>query len=167
MKEDKFIGVILIIFSVFMYTQTLDFPAAVFGTMGAGFFPKILFTLLALSGVALTIGGWIRDRKQAKAMDGRQKASGTESWKKFKASLKDHSLVIMSFFFVFGYILFMEYFGYMIATLLFMLTLMWFLAPKGHKGIPLIIIVSCAVTFIIYFSFQELLQIFLPEGILF
>ncbi|MFH1758591.1 MAG: tripartite tricarboxylate transporter TctB family protein [Pseudomonadota bacterium] len=167
MKEDKFIGVILILCGAFMYTQTLDFPAAVFGTMGAGFFPKILFTLLALSGVALTVGGWIRDRNKAKEMAERQKAAGMESWKIFKASLKDHSLVIISFFFVFGYILFMEYFGYLIATLLFMLTLMWFLAPKERKRIPMIIIVSCAMTFIIYFSFQELLQIFLPEGIFF
>jgi hypothetical protein len=40
MREDKIIGIILIIFSAFMYSQTLEFPEAVFGTKGRGSSPE-------------------------------------------------------------------------------------------------------------------------------
>lgn len=167
MKEDKTIGIILVIFSVFMYSQTLEFPEAVFGTKGAGFFPKILFSLLALAGAALTISGFIRDWKRRRRQPEEGKASEIRAWDKFRQSLNSHSQVILSFFMVFAYILIMDYFGYMVATLAFMLTLMWYLGPKSRKEIPMVLVISCGMTFIIYFSFLKLLQIFLPEGSLF
>ena len=167
MKEDKTIGIILFIFSVFMYSQTLEFPEAVFGTKGAGFFPKILFSLLALAGAALTISGVIRDRKRRRSQPEEGKASKTRAWDQLRQSLNSHSQVILSFFTVFAYILIMEYFGYTVATLAFMLTLMWWLGPKSRKEIPRVLVISFGMTFIIYFSFLKLLQIFLPEGSLF
>lgn len=167
MKEDKIIGLILIIFSVFMYSQTLEFPEAVFGTKGAGFFPKILFTLLALAGTALTLSGFIQDRKRRKSRSEEGKALKTRAWDQLKQSLNSHSQVVLSFLLVFAYIFIMDYFGYLVATLAFMLTVMWCLGPKSRKEIPKVLVISCGMTFIIYFSFQKLLQIFLPEGSLF
>ncbi len=167
MKEDKIIGIILIIFSGFMYSQTLDFPEAVFGTKGAGFFPKILFSLLALGGAALTVGAFIRERKKAGGPQAGEKGPEVPFRDRVRNSLRNHSQVILSFFLVFVYVVIMDYFGYMVATLAFMVTLMWYLGPKSRKEIPLILVISCGMTFIIYFSFLELLQIFLPEGSLF
>jgi hypothetical protein len=167
MKEDKVIGIILIVFSAFMYTQTLEFPEAVFGTKGAGFFPKILFSLLALAGAALTASAFIRDRKKTIGPPAGGKSPDIPFRDRVKNSLDSHSQVILSFFLVFVYIVIMDYFGYLVATLAFMVTLMWFLGPKRRRGIPLILVISCGMTFIIYFSFLELLQIFLPEGSLF
>ena len=63
MKADKVIGLILIAFSIFMYIQADRLPPALFGTLGAGFVPKILFCILAGCGAVLTIQGLIRDRK--------------------------------------------------------------------------------------------------------
>jgi putative tricarboxylic transport membrane protein len=167
MREDKIIGIILIIFSAFMYSQTLEFPEAVFGTKGAGFFPKILFSLLGLAGAALTVNAVIRDRKRTSGPPAEGKSPDIPFRDRVKNSLRSHSQVILSFFLVFVYVVVMDYFGYLIATLAFMVTLMWYLGPKNRREIPLILVISCGMTFIIYFSFLELLQIFLPEGILF
>jgi len=167
MKEDKIIGLILVGFSVFMYSQTLAYPPAMFGTFGAGFFPKILFTLLAVAGAVLTIGGFIRDRKRDRESAQKGKLPEIGFGDQFKTSLHDHSQVILSFFLVFGYFVAMDYLGYMIATLIFMVTFLWFLGPQRRKEIPLIIMISCGMTFSVYLVFLKLLQIFLPEGVLF
>jgi putative tricarboxylic transport membrane protein len=167
MREDKIIGIILIIFSAFMYSQTLEFPEAVFGTKGAGFFPKILFSLLGLAGAALTVNAFIRGRKRTSGPPAEGKSPNIPFRDRVRNSLRSHSQVILSFFLVFVYVVVMDYFGYLIATLAFMVTLMWYLGPKNRREIPLILVISCGMTFIIYFSFLELLQIFLPEGSLF
>ena len=62
MKADKVIGLILVAFSIFMYIQADRLPPALFGTLGAGFVPKILFIILAGCGAILTIQCLIRER---------------------------------------------------------------------------------------------------------
>ncbi len=156
MKADRYIGIILIIFSVFMYTQTFKFPPAMLGTLGAGFFPKILFTLLGLAGLGLVIGSFIQKKKRP-----------LEKTFSLKVALQAHSLVILSFVLVFIYIVAMHFFGFLWATLGFMISLMWLLSPRKIKSLPLIIIISGGLTFVIYYSFLKLLQIFLPEGVVF
>ncbi len=126
------------------------------GTLGAGFFPQILFALLGLAGLGLIIGSFWPNKKSSPA-----KGSS------FIEALHAHSLVILSFVFVFIYIIAMYYFGFLWATLGFMIACMWLLGPRKMKALPLIILVSCGLTFIIYFSFLKLLQIFLPEGVVF
>ncbi|MGC8810295.1 MAG: tripartite tricarboxylate transporter TctB family protein [bacterium] len=156
MKADRYIGLILIVFSVFMYLQTFKFPPAMLGTLGAGFFPKILFTLLGLAGIGLIISSFIQNKERP-----------LEKTFSLKVALQTHSLVILSFVLIFIYIVAMPYFGFLWATLGFMISLMWLLGPRKIKNLPLIIIISCGLTFVIYFSFLKLLQIFLPEGVVF
>jgi len=155
-KADRYIGIILIIFSAFMYTQTFKFPPAMLGTLGAGFFPKILFTLLGLAGLGLIIGSFIQNKKRP-----------LEKTFSLRVALQRHSLVILSFVLVFIYIVAMHFLGFLWATLGFMISLMWFLSPRKIKSLPLIIIISWGLTLFIYYSFLKLLQIFLPEGVVF
>lgn len=156
MKADRNIGIILLAFSIFMYMETFKFPPAMLGTLGAGFFPKILFTLLGLAGIGLIIGSFMQNKK---------KPSGKPF--SLRAAWQTHSLVILSFFLVFIYIVAMYYFGFLWATLGFMISLMWLLGPRKIKTLPLIVIISCGMTFVIYYTFLKLLQIFLPEGVAF
>lgn len=168
MKEDKGIGIILVVFSGLMYYKTLEFPPAMFGALGAGVFPQILFTLLAVAGAALTISGFIRDRKRDQGeKPGKGKPRETQFWNTVIESLRYHSQVIVSFFCFFCYIVLMSYFGYTIATLIFMPVLMWILGPRNRRAIPITIIVSLCMTFVMYFAFVEFLKVFLPEGSLF
>jgi len=167
-KEDKVIGIILVVFSGLMYYKTLEFPPAMFGTLGAGFFPQILFTLLAVAGAVLTISGFMRERKRSdRGRPEKGKPRETQFWTTIKESLHYHSHVIISFFCFFCYILLMSYFGYTISTLLFMPILMWILGPRNRRAIPITIMVSLGMTFVIYFGFVEFLKVFLPEGSLF
>jgi len=168
MKEDKVIGIILTIFSALMYYKTLEFPPAMFGTLGAGFFPQILFTLLALAGAALTISGFLRDRKRRDTEKTDERTStGIQLGNRLKQSLHYYSHVIISFFLFLCYIVLMSYFGYTIATLMFMPVLMWILGPRNRRAIPVTVIVSFGTTFIIYLAFLKFLHVFLPEGSLF
>jgi putative tricarboxylic transport membrane protein len=167
-KEDKVIGIILVVFSGLMYYKTLEFPPAMFGTLGAGVFPQILFTLLGLAGAALIITAFLRERKKGDGEKaGKERPAGTPVWNTFKESLHYHSHVIASFFLFFCYIVLMSYFGYTIATLIFMPILMWILGPRNRRAVTMTIAVSLGMTFVIYFAFLKFLKVFLPEGSLF
>jgi hypothetical protein len=167
-KEDKVIGIILVVFSGLMFYQTLEFPPAMFGALGAGVFPQILFTFLGLAGAGLAISGFLRDRKrEGREKPEKRKRRETQFWNTIKESLQYHSHVIISFFCFFCYVLLMSYFGYTISTLLFMPILMWILGPRNRRAIPITIMVSLGMTFVIYFGFVEFLKVFLPEGSLF
>jgi hypothetical protein len=61
----------------------------------------------------------------------------------------------------------MYYLGYPIATLIFLPVIMWVLGPRNKKSVVVIILTTLGVTFIIYYSFLKLLNVFLPEGSLF
>lgn len=168
MREDKIIGIILVIFSGLMFYKTLEFPPAMFGSLGAGVFPQILFTLLGLAGAGLMISGFLRDRKRDKGeRAGRGKQVMIQFWNTWKESLHYHSHVIISFILFFCYIILMSYFGYTISTLIFMPVLMWILGPRNRRAIPITIIVSLGMTFVMYFAFVKFLKVFLPEGSLF
>ena len=168
MKEDKVIGIILFVFSGLMFLKTLEFPPAMFGALGAGVFPQILFTLLALAGAGLMISGFLRDRKRDKGeRAGRRKQGTIQFWNTCKESLHYHSHVIISFTLFFCYVILMSYFGYTISTLIFMPVLMWILGPRTRRAIPITIIVSLGMTFVMYFTFLKFLKVFLPEGSLF
>lgn len=166
MKSDKAIGIILILFSVFMYLHARKLPDFMYGTFGAGFFPKILFAMLAVSGVVLTVGQFVKERKAKKQRKVPEKEQFT--WAKvscrFREILKDYSFVIIGFVLFFCYVILLDYLGYTIATLVFMSMLMWILGPRNLKTIPIILIISVGMTFFIYFGFLKLLHVFLPSG---
>ena len=169
MKEDKVIGLILIFFSVFMYVQADRLPPALFGTLGAGFVPKILFIILTICGAVLIAQSLARERKT--------KASGTDSKKavsdrkglliQTKEFLGNYQYVIFGFMAFLAYVLLMYYLGYTIATLIFLPVIMWILGPRDKKSVVVITLTTLGVTFIIYYSFLKFLRVFLPEGSLF
>jgi len=169
MKEDKVIGLILIAFSIFMYIQADRLPPALFGTLGAGFVPKILFCILAGCGAVLTIQGLIRDRKAraSEAVVPPDTAGPDKPRASVQAFLKSYQFVIFGFVAFFVYVVLMYYLGYPIATLIFMPVFMWILGPRDKKAALVTALTTLGVTFIIYYSFLKLLSVFLPEGSLF
>ena len=169
MKADKVIGLILVAFSIFMYIQADRLPPALFGTLGAGFVPKILFIILAGCGAILTIQCLIRERKaRASETELPSEETGPEG-PRFKISefLKYYQYVIFGFFAFLAYVVLMYYLGYPIATLIFMPVFMWVLGPRDKKAALVTALTTLGVTFVIYYSFLKLLRVFLPEGSLF
>lgn len=169
MKADKVIGLILIAFSIFMYVKADRLPPALFGTLGAGFVPKILFIILAGCGAVLTIQCLIRERKiKAAGVElGEDEGEPVASPFKVKEFLKYYQYVILGFIAFLAYVILMYYLGYPIATLIFMPVLMWVLGPRNKKAALITVLTTLGVTFIIYYSFLKLLRVFLPEGSLF
>ena len=165
MKQDKVIGIILIVFAVIMYYQTTLLPPALFGDVGAAFVPKIWFTILGICGVSLTATGFVRDRKR-RAVGG-DEAAVDPVGVRLKEFLIHYRFVLTGFIIFFLYILLMKYIGYLYATLLFMPVLMWILGPKTGKTIPVIALITLGVTGIIYWGFVKVLKVFLPTGSLF
>ena len=156
MKEDKVIGLILIAFSIFMYIQADRLPPALFGTLGAGFVPKILFAILAGCGAVLTIQSLIRDRK-VRASEAELQSDHVE--------LEEARFMVMAF--LKYYQILMYYLGYPVATMIFMPVFMWVLGPRNKKAALITTLTTLGVTFVIYYSFLKLLKVFLPEGSLF
>jgi len=163
MKQDKVIGIALIVFAGIMYYQTTLLPPALFGDIGAAFVPKIWFTILGICGVALTITGFWRDAKQKDAVSGPEAGIG----ERLKEFLIHYRFVFSGFIIFFLYILLMKYIGYLYSTLLFMPVLMWVLGPKNAKSAVIAALTSIGVTGIIYFGFVKILKVFLPTGSLF
>jgi len=164
MKADKSIGVLLILFSAFMYWQAGRLPAGTFGTGGADFVPKIIFVLLALSGAILAAGAYFKTRTPVEAGGKIQKKSPGAAAKEILAA---HKSVITAFLVFFGYVILMYYLGYLIATAVFMPVMMWVLGPRTLKSAGIIAVVTVGVVLGIYVIFEKFLKIFLPSGNLF
>ncbi|RJQ52253.1 MAG: tripartite tricarboxylate transporter TctB family protein [Desulfobacteraceae bacterium] len=163
--SDQVIGILLVLFSAGMYYKADRLPEGTFGTMGPAFFPKILFILLAVAGGVLTACAYRKKRgrtgEQTEPMH--KKPFGTAA----KEIASAHKNVIVSFLLFFGYVLVMYYFGYTLATLVFMPIMMGFLGPRTRSSAVIAAAVTIGVTFGIHFGFEKLLDIFLPSGSLF
>jgi hypothetical protein len=169
MKSDKVVGIILIAFSIFMYIQADQLPPAMFGTLGAGFVPKILFIILAACGAVLSIQSLIRERKSnASGADLQpEDARPAEPGGNIREFIKYYRYVFFGFVAFLAYVVLMYYLGYPISTLIFMPVFMWVLGPRNKKAALVTVLTTLGVTFVIYYSFLKLLKVFLPEGSLF
>lgn len=165
MKSDKAIGMILIVFSAFMYYQAENLPPAKFGALGADFFPKILFVLLAVFGAALSISRFVQERKKPAAVAKDVQIEKTAD--RLLAGLAYYKFVIIGFVAFFFYIVLMHYLGYLISTLIFMPGLMFILGPRTKSAYISIFAVTLGLTLFLYYAFVHLLKVFLPEGAIF
>lgn len=156
MRSDIFTGTIFFLLSSFMYYTACQLPPGMFGTLGAGFFPKIIFGTLSILSLILTIKSIIA------LLADKKSSAENESF-----SLRQYSTVLIAFVLFFFFVLALKYFGFVIASLFFMPTLMWILGPKTKQSLLLILCTSVGMTAVIYLSFTHVLQVFLPTGILF
>ncbi len=167
MKQDQFVGLILIIFSGFMYYQASQLPPAMFGALGADIFPKILFALLALFGATLLIQSFWKVRKETLASQQEPDRDKTLSVTTEPKGVAYYKYVIIGFASFMVYVILMYYLGYLISTLFFLPVLMWILGPKTKTAAITIVLVSLGLTIGMQVVFARLLKVFLPEGAFF
>lgn len=167
MKQDKFVGLILIVFSGFMYYQASQLPPAMFGARGADVFPKILFALLALFGAALLIQSFWKARNEKLASQHEQERDKASSGTPEHKGVAYYKYVIIGFAAFMVYVILMYYLGYLISTLIFLPVLMWILGPKTKTAAITIVLVSLGLTVGMQVGFARLLKVFLPDGALF
>lgn len=155
-KRDLVNSIILLAFCSLAYYGALVIPDRSYGKTGADFFPKIVIGIVAFLSICLLIQSIIRVTKE-------KESKMTVSP---KLLFRENRKVIFTFV-IFGiYILLLEYIGYFISSVLFMIALYYLLAVKKQK-IWVVLLGTVALTYLLYLIFQKALSVFLPAGMLF
>lgn len=145
MKQDRIVGIGLLIVSVILLRETFDFRTNEWEPLGMAFWPRILLGSLSLIGVYLVIRG---------SLD--QGPFETLQPKAFLALLAGV-----------GYVLLLPYIGYAILTPLFLfLTSLVLTEKRSGRRLAESGIMAAAGSIVIYLVFQYGLLVQLPEGLL-
>lgn len=153
-QGDLVMGCVLLAFSIFFYIMTYNFSGyeiekVPFDT-GPTFLPRLLLIALAIESVALLI------------IAAGKKITESEAPKKLDAVFQSRPMIMLAMFL--AYIYLTTFFGYIIATLAFMVVAFIIL---GVRSIWTLLLVPPLITAATYFLFGTVLNIYLPEGSLF
>ncbi|WP_085522723.1 tripartite tricarboxylate transporter TctB family protein [Tuberibacillus sp. Marseille-P3662] len=155
-KRDCMNAILILVFCGFVYFETLSISAPAFGKTGGAFFPKIVISIVALLGICLLINSLFRMKK--------------ETTDKLNLSIpkliKENKKVLLTFIIFGTYVVLLGLIGYIISTMLFLMTLYLLLTPKIQK-VWIVGLGYIVLTLIVFFIFQNILSVFLPKGTFF
>lgn len=138
--QDVYSGFGLLVFSVAGYIYSLGLKGTAVSKLTSGFFPKLIFIIIALCGVGLIYQGWKRADK---------KPLPSFAWNK---------LIPMLIIFII-YALSLYFFKFRIGSMLFMFVTMLFL---GERKPVLLITIPIISSFGIYYLFTKAFLVVLP-----
>lgn len=161
MWGDLLFSALITTMSVFMYVEAVALPKGLFGTLGPGYFPKIVLGCLIVASGTLTV------RLAARAVAAMRKegpASGA-----MLAFFANYRFVALIFCLFFLYLVGMKLTGFLPSTLVFMAVSMWLLAPahKDRGVVRVIALTSILLTASLYSLFTYAFLVMLPSGTLF
>ncbi len=149
-QGDLYMGIIILVFSAAFYYFSYHFAGyeieKVPHDVGPAFLPRLLLGALAVESVALILSGV---------------SKGTDP-RPMKPVFQLKPILMLASFV--AYIVLCTFFGYLIATLVFMILAFFML---GVRGVWTMILVPPLITFGTYFLFGSILNIYLPTGSLF
>lgn len=143
LSHDVYIGILMIIFSVFMYLKTGDMPK------GAATFPKLVLTTFAFFGFLIFLGGM----KKTKNFNTKE-----QNINLFQKNPMSVLLIVVI------YVSMINLLGFFTSTSLFIIALMLFFRERRIKTIVLTLL---GVDLFIYLLFVVQLNVLLPRGLLF
>lgn len=175
--KDILFSVIVIALALVLYISSNALPPQRGAIVGPAFFPKLLAVIIIISSVTNIIKQVVQYYKQKEVpQEGATNGSLPEKRPDVKKLIKEdfHSLVsgfksnaslrIVSVILVLiGYLLLINYLGYLIATLCFSFTLMRF---HGMKNKLWLLGASAGITAFTIIVFQFWLNVPLPEGVI-
>ena len=146
-KGNKIAGVILLAIFGIAFKMALGFPDR------AMYFPVFVTGLGIFLSVLLVIDGFVAKE---------------DSEKKEVLSARGKKMVVIMLAAMIAYAIGMQYIGFCVSTLTFLVVIMVINFPgkASKKDIINIVIVSVAVTLIIYVVFKKMLYVPLPQGFL-
>jgi len=158
MWGDLLFSALITAVSVFMYVEAAALPKGLFGTLGPGYFPKIVLGCLILASGTLTV------RLAARAVLARRKESPASGG--MIDLFARHRFVALIFCLFFLYVLGMKLTGFLPSTLVFMAVSMWVLAPepKDRATARVIALTSILLTAGLYSVFTYAFSVMLPSG---
>lgn len=154
------IGGIIIAFSGAMLFASTSIRVDKFSSSpvdNAAFLPRLIFGILIVIGIVLIVmGAQDMKKNKAKVLEGEalEKAS-VETLRSLGA------LLLLA-----AYILCFKPVGFIISSIVFLIGMMFYMTKKEDRKPILFIVISVAMTLIVYFCFKQFLYIYLPAGIL-
>ena len=156
---DILFAVSAIAFSSLMYAETFNLsPKSKFATFAPSEYPRMLiYILIVLSGLVLVnaVFGLIRTGGEAVSLS------------RFFGVLKEKKGSVAIFALFLGYLFVMHFFGFVIATILFLIAAQWQLIGSRRKSFVKMAGIAMVASLTTYYIFKLILQVYLPSGALF
>lgn len=144
-------GFIFIALSIFIFVQSLNFQQTMIidNFIGAAFFPRMIAVILLILSAILIISSILEK-------DGHDESSSIFKWETFKLPLVGVAVLFI-------YIMLLDKLGFIIDTIILNIVL---LTIFKYENKMLTLLLSCAITLVIFQVFQKMLMVPLPSGLL-
>lgn len=153
------IGLVLIGLSLVIYIQGGNLPSLNEAFFNAGSFPRMIAAVLILLSIILILSKLNELRKKKPAED---KVSSKE---RLAAFYTEYKLVILTTAVFFVYIFLLQFIGFVVSTILFIIGAAILIGYRKRKEVVTISAVAVILTLTIYFFFENVLYVRFPSGI--
>ena len=153
MGRDGWIGLGLLGFSGWLYSNLGKIPANPLVPIGPTFYPRFLLLLIIILSLILIL--------QSLLVTSREKSAEKRA---FPLWLKNYQPTLLSFF-IFGlYVLLLPKLGFLLSTTLFVAALQWLLGKPLWRRLPGAALLGVGTSLIAYLAFELYLRVLLPRG---
>lgn len=153
------IGLALIALALVIYIRGGSLPSLTEAYFDAGSFPRLIAALLILLSIILILSklNELRKRKPAE-----EKVSNKE---RMSAFYGEYRLVILTTAVFFVYIFLLQFIGFVVSTILFIIGAAILIGYRKRKEVLTISAVAVILTLSMYFFFENVLHVRFPSGI--
>jgi putative tricarboxylic transport membrane protein len=146
---DAVAGLVLFAGSVFLFVVAGGLPRSALVPIGPGFYPRLLFGVLAFLGALLVVASLVKARPAPA-----------------EAQIRPNYRLVAASFALFGlYVLVLPYLGFRIATFFFVALLQATIDPPRTLGRWVTVLAVAFLTSLLtYLAFEQYLYVLLPRG---
>lgn len=153
MGRDGWIGLGLLAFCGWLYSNLGKILANPLVPIGPAFYPRFLLLLIIILSLSLVLQGLLVSSRKIK---GERRA--------FHLWPKKYQPTLLSFV-VFGlYVLLLPKIGFLLSTTLFAAALQWLLGPPLWRRVPGSALLGVGTSLVAYLAFELYLRVLLPRG---
>ena len=160
LRSDRILPVAIAAFLAFAYYQAGLISGQEKGVIGSAFFPKIVIIVLAVLLVLIVLEDWNKERKEAEQGKVRKGVTLSQGLRRFMK-------VILVFVITGLYVVLLQYLGYVVDTILYLIIMTLVLKENWKENLPFTIGLMTVFTFGTYLIFSYLLQVSMPGAQLF
>lgn len=153
------IGLALITLGIVIYLQGGNLPSLNEAVFNAGSFPRLIAGLLIFLSLILILSKIIELRKRKPAED------SVSNKERMAAFYGEYRLVILTMVVFFAYIFVLQFIGFVVSTILFIIGAAILIGYRKRKEVVTISLVAVILTLTIYFFFENVLYVRFPSGI--
>jgi hypothetical protein len=148
-------GSVLLLFSAVLFIGAQRVKTLAVSSIGSGFFPSVVAMLLAITSIAIIIGGVAQARKSDSTTEKTKAEDKPRVWG-----------VIGTFALMAFYAILLPKLGFLITTTVYLFVQINILSPNESRKQILFGIISVVTSVVIYYTFVKVFHLMLPAGIL-